>query len=267
MGIRVAIHGAGGRMGRCLMSLVCADPELKLGSAIEYAGHPLIGKAISDLEPTSKSNMAVTTHIMGEVDVVIDFSTPEASMELLNEVARLDAPLVLGTTGITEEQADRVHKASQIIPIMWAPNMSLGVNLLFRIAGEVAKALGDEYDIEVVEAHHNKKADAPSGTALGLAQSLCEALDRDIEADLVHGRSGRPGPRTRREIGMHALRMGSIVGDHTVHFGNEYEQIAISHRAQDRNVFAAGALRAAKWLVGRKPGLYDMQDVLFGEQA
>lgn len=265
MSIKVGISGAGGRMGRRLMDLTCADSELELSAAIEMAGSPLVGKAIADLEPAAKATTAVMTELKGKVDVVIDFSVPEATIGLLEQIARKEAALVIGTTGFNEEQAARIKKASMLIPIVWAPNMSLGVNLLFKLAGEVAKILGTPYDIEIVEAHHNKKADAPSGTALGLAKSICEATGRDMEKDLVHGRSGRPGPRTHKEIGMHAVRMGSVVGDHSVYFCSEFERIELAHHAQNRDVFAAGALRAAKWVVGKKPGLYDMQDVLFGK--
>ena len=266
MGINVGINGAGGRMGRRLMDLTCADSELELVAAIEGAGSPIIGKAISDLEPAAKVSTAVMTELKGNIDVVIDFSVPEATLAILEQVARKEAALVIGTTGFTEEQAARIKKAAMLIPIVWAPNMSLGVNLLFKLAGEVAQILGNGYDIEIVEAHHNKKADAPSGTALGLAKSICEATGRNMEKDLVHGRSGRPGARTHKEIGMHAVRMGSVVGDHRAYFCSEFERIELVHHAQNRDVFAAGALRAAKWVVGKKPGIYDMQDVLFGEK-
>lgn len=265
MSIKIGINGAGGRMGRRLMNLTCAEPDLELTAAVDAAGSPVIGKAIADLEPTAKVSTAVMTELKGKVDAVIDFSIPEGTMSLLEQIARKEAALIIGTTGFNPEQENRIKKAALLIPIVWAPNMSLGVNLLFKLAGEVAKTLGIKYDIEIVEAHHNKKADAPSGTALGLAKSICEATDRDIEKDLVHGRSGRPGARTHKEIGMHAVRMGNVVGDHSVYFASEFERIELAHHAQDRDVFAAGAVRAAKWVVGKKPGIYDMQDVLFGD--
>jgi len=264
MPIRLGVNGAGGRMGRRVMALSVADPELELTCALEMAGHPLVGRGIQDIEPAAKSMTAVATQIVGKVDVIVDFSAPEALEGLLEEAAAKDAALVVGTTGLSDDEVHRIDKAAKIIPIVYAPNMSLGVNLLFRIVREVAGALGDAFDVEIEETHHNKKADAPSGTAMGLARAVAEALGRDLDKDLVHGRSGRPGARKRREIGMHALRMGSVVGEHTVHFGNEYEVIGLSHRALDRDIFAAGALRAAKWVAGRKPGRYSMEDVLFG---
>jgi 4-hydroxy-tetrahydrodipicolinate reductase len=237
---------------------------MELVAAIERPESHLVGKAIADLEPAAKTSAAVQARLNAHTNVVIDFSVPEASMKLLEQVAAENSALVLGTTGFDEEQTSRIKKAANLIPIVWATNMSLGVNLLFRVAAEVAKSLGDDFDVEIVEAHHNKKADAPSGTALTLAESVADALGRDINTDLVHGRSGRPGPRTKKEIGMHALRMGSVVGDHTVNFCSEFERIELKHHAQNRDVFASGAIRAAKWAVNQKPGLYNMQDVLFG---
>ncbi len=266
MGIKIAINGAAGRMGRRLMSLTCADEELELIAAIESVGNPVIGKAISELEPSANVSTAVMTALQGKIDVVVDFSAPEAIIGLLEQIASLNSALVIGTTGFDAEQEERINKASMLIPIVMAPNMSLGVNLLFKLAGEVASLLGEEYNIEIVEAHHNQKADAPSGTALGLAKSICEATNRSLEKDLVHGRSGKPEARTSKEIGMHAIRMGSVVGDHTVNFCSNSERIELSHHAQNRDVFVTGALRAAKWVCGKKPGLYTMQDVLFSKE-
>ncbi len=155
------------------------------------------------------------------------------------------------------------REAAKSIPVIHAPNYSLGVNLLFKLAAEAARVLGDEYNIEIVEAHHNQKADAPSGTALGIARAVAEPLGRDVKKDLVYGRSGRPGKRAQREIGVHALRMGAVAGDHTVYFCNDHECVSITHHAESRDVFVSGALRAAKWLVRQKPGYYTMQDILF----
>jgi 4-hydroxy-tetrahydrodipicolinate reductase len=264
MPIRIGVNGAGGRMGRRVIALAVADPDMEVTCAIEAPGSPLVGRGIEEIEPAAKAMSAVSTQIVGKVDVVVDFSHPEALEALLEDAASTETPLVVGTTGVPEEGIHRIEKAAKMIPVVHAPNMSLGVNLLFRVTREVAKALGDGFDIEIEESHHNKKADAPSGTAMGLARAVAETLGRDLERDLVHGRSGRPGVRKRREIGMHALRLGGVVGEHTVHFGNEYEVIGLSHRALDRDIFAAGALRAARWVAGRKPGLYDMEDVLFG---
>jgi 4-hydroxy-tetrahydrodipicolinate reductase len=264
MATRVGIRGAAGRMGRRLMALAIEDPELELAAALEAPGSNWVGRPVQDLEPMAKKMTAVSTQMVGKLDVVVDFTSPAALEDLLEEAAGSDVSLVIGTTGIDAEGEHRLEKAAKIIPIVYAPNMSPGVNLLFRVVKEVASALGDGFDIEISESHHNRKADAPSGTAMGLARAICEALGRDIDRDLTHGRSGRPGPRTRKEIGMHALRLGSVVGEHTVHYANDHELIEITHKALSRDVFASGALRAAKWVHGQKPGLYTMEDILFG---
>jgi 4-hydroxy-tetrahydrodipicolinate reductase len=263
MSTRIGIHGAAGRMGRRLMALACADDALTLAGAVDAADHPLQGKPVSEFEPEA-SGVELATRFADGLDAIIDFSATSATMLLLEALPKDGPALVIGTTGFDAGETDRIKAASANLPVVMAPNMSMGVNLLFRLAGEMARALGEDFDIEIVESHHNQKADAPSGTAMGLAKSIVEATDRSLEEDLVHGRSGKPGPRTKREIGMHALRLGSVVGDHTVHFGSEFERIELTHRAQSRDVFASGALAAAKWASGREPGLYSMQDVLFG---
>lgn len=265
MGIKLAINGAAGRMGKRLMALALHDTELELVAAIDYAAHPLQGRPIKFLEPEADSLVtlepAFNTHL--PCDVMIDFSTAESSAHRATEAATVGCALVIGTTGLNAQQEAAITLASKKIPIIHAANYSLGVNLLVKIAGEVAKALGEEFDIEIVEAHHNKKVDAPSGTALAIAKRICATTGRNAEADLVHGRSGKPGARSKNEIGMHAVRMGSVVGDHSAYFGSDFEIIELAHRAQTRDVFAAGALRAAKWLVGKAPGMYTMEDVLF----
>ncbi len=266
MGVKIAINGAGGRMGRRLMALCSADAGLDLAAALEYDGCPLNGRAVSEIEPEVKNGGEVkfTPGLECAVDAMIDFSTPEGTVARVKEAAEKGVALVIGTTGMDKEQLAAVAEAAKKVPVIHAANYSLGVNLLVKVAGEVAKALGEDFDIEITEAHHNKKVDAPSGTALAIAQSICDSTNRDMDKDLVHGRSGRPGARTKKEIGMHAIRMGSVVGDHTAHFGSEFEIVELSHRAQTRDVFAAGALRAAGWLAGKEPGMYSMQDVLFG---
>lgn len=264
MTVKIGIHGAGGRMGRRLMCLAAKDPELAVTEAVDWEKHPAMGSLVRSFEPDAPGGVYLKTAFSGASDLIIDFSMPDGTAKIVAYALEKKVPVVIGTTGIGDEQAATIRNAAKSIPVVWASNYSLGVNLLLRVASDVAKALGPEFNVEIVEAHHNKKADAPSGTALSLAKSVCAALGRDIKKDLVHGRSGAPGPRTVGEIGMHALRMGSIVGDHTVHFGSEFERIELTHRAQTRDVFAAGALRAAKWVAGRAPGLYDMQDVLFG---
>lgn len=265
MGVKIAINGAAGRMGKRLMALCLRDPALELVAAIDYAAHPLQGRPIKFLEPEADAPLTLEPvfNLHLPCDVLIDFSTPETTVQRVGEAATLGCAMVIGTTGLTPQQEAAVNTASKKIPIIHAANYSLGVNLLIKVAGEVAKALGEEFDIELVEAHHNKKVDAPSGTALAIARRICAATARSAEKDLIHGRSGKPGARTKSEIGMHAVRMGSVVGDHSAYFSSDFEIIELAHRAQSRDVFAAGALRAAKWLAGRKPGMYSMEDVLF----
>ncbi len=266
MSLKIAINGAAGRMGRRLMALTAADDALELSQAIEYAGHPLMGQTARVIDPEAESDVMLSAELTNDAAALIDFTTPEATIKHAACAAELGIALVIGTTGMTEDQEKIVRDAATKVPVIHAGNYSLGVNLLVRVAGEVARALGDDFNIEIEETHHNQKADAPSGTALMIARSICDALGRDIKKDLVHGRSGRPGPRTKTEIGMHALRLGAVVGEHTAHFASLSERIELTHRAQNRDVFAAGALRAAKWLVGKAPGMYSMDDVLFGKK-
>lgn len=263
--IKLAISGAGGRMGQRLLALSDADETFELVQAIEWSGFPLLGKRLNDgtrFAPRA-DNVTWSAELESGADVLVDFSAPENAVKNAALAAPLGTALVVGTTGLDEEQEEALKAASEKVPVMLAPNYSLGVNLMFKLAAEAARVLGDAYNIEIVETHHNQKVDAPSGTALGIARAVAGELGRDLDKDLVHGRSGKPGKRSVREIGMHALRMGSIAGDHTVYFCNEHECLSITHRAESRDVFASGALRAAKWLVRQKPGFYTMQDMLF----
>jgi dihydrodipicolinate reductase len=263
--IKLALSGAGGRMGQRLLALSDADAEFQLVQAIEWSGFPLQGKDINDgarLAPRANGVMW-SAELGAGADVLIDFSAPENAVKNAALAARLGTPLVVGTTGLDEAQEEALKAAAEKVPVIFAPNYSLGVNLMFKLAAEAARVLGDAYNIEIVEAHHNQKVDAPSGTALGIARAVAGELGRDLDKDLVHGRSGKPGKRSVKEIGMHALRMGAVAGDHTVYFCNDHECLSISHRAESRDVFASGALRAAKWLVKQKPGFYSMQDMLF----
>lgn len=263
--IKLAISGAGGRMGQRLLVLSDEDSEFELVQAIEWSGFPLMGKSLnagSSLAPHS-SGIVWSSVLAKGADVLIDFSAAENAVKNAQQAAELKTALVIGTTGLSDEQEQALREAAEMIPVMHAPNFSLGVNLMFKLAAEAARILGDDYNIEIVEAHHNKKVDAPSGTALGIARAVTGALDRNMNEDLVYGREGKPGKRTTKEIGMHALRMGAITGDHTVYFCSDFECFSISHRAESRDVFAAGALRAAKWIAGQKAGYYTMQDMLF----
>jgi 4-hydroxy-tetrahydrodipicolinate reductase len=254
---RIAINGAGGRVGQRLQALAADDASLEVVATLVSDGSTRLGHP-------SCGALAYTSALPGGASVLVDFSTPAATMQRAEEAAELGLALVIGTTGLEEAEISRLKALSARVPVLLAHNFSLGVNLLCRIAAEVARALGDDFDVEIVEAHHNRKVDAPSGTAMGLARAVAGALGRDVASDLRHGRQGRSCKRTPREIGMHALRMGSVVGEHTVHFGSEFERVELTHRASNRDVFAAGALRACKWIDGRSPGWYTMDDVLFG---
>ncbi len=264
--IRLAISGAGGRMGQRLLALSDKDDEFALVQAIEWSGFPLMGRGVNAGIPLAPraGDLVWTQKLTGGADVLVDFSSPENAVGNAKLASEFGVRLVVGTTGLDEKQLEAVKEAAKKVAVMQAPNFSLGVNLMFKLAAEAARILGDDYNIEIVETHHNQKVDAPSGTALGIARAVAEPLGRDLGTDLVNGRVGKPGKRKQREIGMHALRMGSIPGDHTVYFCSDYECLSITHRAESRDVFAAGALRAAKWLSKKPAGFYTMQDMLFG---
>ena len=265
MSCKVVISGAAGRMGRKLLVMTAEDEELELAGAIDYPQHPRIGESVALLEPDLGDTEVILSNCLDvAADVMIDFSLPEGTEKRIPEAVENKVALVIGTTGMSKAQEAQVLEASKIVPVIHASNYSLGINLLLKIAAEVAQILNNDFDIEITESHHNQKVDAPSGTALSLAKSICEVTGRDADTDLVFGREGRPGKRTRKEIGIHALRMGSVVGDHRVYFGNDYEIIELAHRSQSRDCLAAGAIRAAKWISGREPGMYSMEDVLFG---
>ncbi|MDR2391611.1 MAG: 4-hydroxy-tetrahydrodipicolinate reductase [Planctomycetota bacterium] len=266
--LAIAVSGAGGRIGQRLLAVADQDPDIRIAQAIEWEGFPLLGRDINiglTLAPGTKG-VRWTSELVPGADVLLDFSSPENAAKNARLAVAHNIAMLIGTTGLDAKQDEAVQTAARKIPLLRAPNFSLGVNLLFRLAGEAARILGGSYDVEIVEAHHNRKVDAPSGTALGIARSVTEALGRDPQKVLVHGRRGKPGRRQPTEIGMHSLRMGAMAGDHAVHFANDYECLTISHHAESRDVFAAGALRAAKWLHGKKPGLYSLDDMLFGER-
>ena len=258
---RIAITGAAGRMGRRIAAMALTDERFELVSAMEMAGHEALGADVGTLCGAGPIGLCVSEAVQGSPEVIVDFSTPEGTLQWLAAARQRGIAMVIGTTGLTESQLAAVADAAGQIAIVQAPNMSVGVNLLFRLAGEVAKALGAEYDVEIVEAHHRFKTDAPSGTALGLARSICEATGRPMPDALVHGRSGKC-PRKPGEIGMHALRLGDTVGEHSVHFGTLGETVTLSHSAHTRETFVRGALRAAEWAARQKPGLYGVGEVL-----
>jgi 4-hydroxy-tetrahydrodipicolinate reductase len=259
------VCGAAGRMGSTLTRLIQQDKGLRLVGAIETAASPQINKDAGELAGVGKIGVAVTTDLSqllhGRV-VIVEFTTPEATLEHARAAARKNVPMIVGTTGSNQKQLAELKKLSRRTPILVSANMSLGVNLLVSVVGKVARMLGDDYDVEIVEAHHRFKKDAPSGTALTLARAAAEALGRDLEEVGVNGRKGIVGERTRKEIALLSVRAGDIVGDHTVIFGGIGERIELVHRAHNRETFAYGALRAAQWLVNQRSGLYGMQHVL-----
>jgi len=263
--IGVVVCGAAGRMGSTLVRLIHENRGMKLAGAVEFAGNPQVGKDAGEVAGIGKAGVPISSEIPSltkGTNVIIEFTAPDATLEHVKIAAERNIPIVVGTTGLNQKQLDEIKKLSRKTRVLISANMSLGVNLLVSLMGRVAKTLGDDYDVEVVEAHHRFKKDAPSGTALALAQPIAQALGRDLDHAGVCGRKGIVGERTRQEIGLLSVRAGDIVGEHTVIFGGLGERVEFIHRAQSRETFARGALRAAQWLVQQKKGLYGMQDVL-----
>ena len=254
--MKVAIAGAGGRMGRALIEAVAADPALELAAALDAAGSPALG------QPAGKLKVGSDLRALGGADVLIDFTRPEGTLAHLDACLRQGKALVIGTTGFSDAQKARIAEGARRVPIVQSPNFAIGVNVVFRLAQTAAAALGNDYDVEIVEAHHRHKVDAPSGTALKLGELVAAALGRDLAKVATHGRAGNTGERPAKAIGFHAIRGGDIVGEHTVIFAGAGERVEVTVRSQSRMTYAAGALRAATWLRGRPPGLYDMFDVL-----
>lgn len=240
--LRLLITGCRGRMGQAVAAVVAADPDVLAAAQIDA------GDALAPA--------------LDACQAVVDFSHHAFTAELADACASAGKRLVIGTTGHTAGEIDLIRAASKRLPIVFAPNYSVGVNTLFWLTRRAAEILGPGFDLEVVEMHHNQKIDSPSGTAKRLGEILCEAADLSYESDVRHGRQGIVGARTKREVGMHALRGGDVVGDHTVIFAATGERVELTHKASSRMTFAQGAVRAAKWLSGRPAGLYDMQDVL-----
>ncbi len=263
--IPVIITGAAGRMGRALIRAVAEDPTTSLAGATERREHPSLGTDAALAAGASNGGVVISDDVeqlLSQRAVVIDFTAPAATLAHVDGCARRGAPIVIGTTGLEPAQRARIAEAAKQIPVVLSPNMSVGVNLIFALAAQAARVLGDDYDVEIVETHHRLKKDSPSGTAVKLLEVISSALDRDATADAIHGRNGMVGERTRREIGVHAVRAGDNVGEHHVLYGGIGESIEIVHRATDRAVFARGAVRAARWLWDHPAGLYDMSDVL-----
>jgi len=262
MKLNLVINGSAGRMGRRIAALAHESGDFEIVSALEAAGHPEIGKDIGVLAGIGDIGVVINTVFPEKADVMIDFSLPAATDKSINICVENGIALVMGTTGLGDDQLSKIKKASEKIAIIQATNMSVGMNLLFGLVGKMAGALGSDYDIEITEAHHRFKKDSPSGTALTLAENIAKETGRDFPDCLVHSRNGKETTREKGTIGMHAIRAGDIVGEHSVIFGTLGETITVSHSAHTRDTFVRGALRAGKWICGKKPGLYSMGDVL-----
>jgi len=262
---KVVVCGALGRMGRMVTQAVLKRDDLELFGLVEYPACPQIGQkagpllGLDSLDITLKGSLKEAG---AGADVYIDFTSIESSLAYLKEAEELGLAAVIGTTGLSEAERGELKKSAARIPVLWAPNMSIGVNVMYKIAAAMARALGPDFDLEIVEAHHNQKKDAPSGTAMKLYENLAEARSLDRQKSLVSGREGQVGARSKDEIGVLAVRGGDIVGDHTVYFCGPGERLELVHRAQTRETFAQGAVRAAAWLAAQKPGLYAVEDSL-----
>lgn len=263
--MKVTVVGAAGRMGGRLIQAVQAAEGLDLAGAVERPGHPQLGTDAGLLAAVGELGVPITDNLaaaMEHADILIDFTFPEVTLNNLEVCAKLGKMVVSGSTGFTPEQRVVVEKYAEKIPVVLAPNMSVGVNACFKLLKEAANILGDDFDVELVELHHNKKKDAPSGTAVRMGEVVADALGRDYNRVANYHREGMCGERTHDEIGMQTVRGGDIVGEHTVYFIGMGERIEISHRAMSRDMFARGAVRACQWLEGKSSGLFDMQDVL-----
>lgn len=265
--LRIALVGATGRMGGRLAALAREDPSLRIVAAVAQPGSPGIGADLGAHHHAEPLGVPVTGELEIDCDVLIDFSTPEGFARACGWARQRCCALVSGTTGLDSSAQELLTAAARSAPVLWSANMSLGVAVLRRLAAEAALALGPAFDIEIVETHHSGKQDAPSGTAVSLYHAICEATGRDPRSSAEYGRHGGMARRAAGAIGIHAVRMGDHVGEHEVHFSGAGESLCLRHRAHDRNVFAAGALRAARWLAGRPSGRYRIEDVLGAADA
>ena len=261
----VVVAGAAGRMGSRLVALLQPEGELRLVAALEAPGHAALGRDAGESAGVGQLGIPIGADVdaaLGRDRILIEFSVPDASLAHVREVARHGGRAVIGTTGFTATQREELARIATSIPLLVSPNMSVGVNVAFKVLADMARMLGDEYDVEIVETHHRFKKDAPSGTALRMAEVVATALGRDLAKTAVYDRHDKLAERARKEIGMAALRSGDVVGEHTVVFGSLGERIELTHRAHSRDNFARGALRGARFIATARPGLYSMQDVL-----
>ncbi|MDH3976172.1 MAG: 4-hydroxy-tetrahydrodipicolinate reductase [Deltaproteobacteria bacterium] len=263
--VKAAVTGAAGRMGARIISVIGDTEGIELVGAIEHDEHYALGKDAGEVAGVGNLGVEISSDInavMKEADVIIDFTFPDVTIENLVAVSKHKKAAVIGSTGFTASEMEEVKKNAANIPCIIAPNMSMGVNLMLKLVAEAARALGSDFDMEMVETHHKLKKDAPSGTAMKLAEVAAESVGRSLSEVGVFERHGMIGARSKEEIGVQTLRGGDVVGDHTVYFYGTGERLEITHRATSRDTFASGAVKGALWLVGKAPGIYDMQDVL-----
>lgn len=263
--MRIAVVGASGRMGLFLLKAAVLSKNSDLTVAVSRVESDSLGKDAGELSGVGTIDVKVTadlTAVVDQFDVLIDFTRPEPSLEYIEICRKAGKKIVIGTTGFSDEQKATIKQAANDVAIVLAPNMSVGVNLTLKLLETTAKVMGDYTDIEVIEAHHRHKVDAPSGTALRMGEVIADTLERDLKACAIYGREGNTGERDRKTIGFSTIRAGDIVGEHTVMFADEGERVEITHKATSRMTFATGAIRAAEWLKDKETGLYDMQDVL-----
>jgi 4-hydroxy-tetrahydrodipicolinate reductase len=262
---KIGVVGCGGRMGRMLVAEIAATEGCTIAGGSEAPGSPWVNQDIGELAGLGRIGISVgetVDKLMRDSDVVLEFTSPTATAEHVALAAKLGKPMVIGTTGLSPEQGDIVREAAGSVPIVWAPNMSLGVNVLLSVVEEVARRLGPDWDIEILEMHHRAKVDAPSGTALALGQAAAAGREVVLEEVEQRARDGITGPRRSGDIGFAALRGGDVTGDHHVIFAGAGERLELIHRATTRAIYAKGAVRAARWVAGQKPGLYGMKEVL-----
>lgn len=263
--VKVGVCGAAGRMGKTILE-VCNDTEgVSVGAAIEHPESSMLGIDACEAAGLGQQGVTIVSDIVSvadEFDVLIDFTLADATIGNVERCRSAGRRMVIGTTGLSDEQKSVIRAASQDVAIVFAPNMSIGVNLCFKLVELAAQIVGEDTDIEIIEAHHNQKKDAPSGTAVRLGEIVADTLGRNLKECAVYGREGMTGARDSKTIGFETIRAGDIVGDHTVMFASAGERVEITHKASSRKTFASGAVRAARWLMQKENGLYDMQDVL-----
>lgn len=265
MATRVAVCGAAGRMGKAILGICEKEDGIQVTAAIEHTDHPKLNQDSGYIAGIQENNVPITADIssvLDSFDVAIDFTSPQATISTLHHCVNSGKRMIIGTTGLDDAEQAIIKSASKEIGIVFAPNMSIGVNVCFKLTELAAETIGDSADVEIIEAHHRMKKDAPSGTAVHLGEIVAKKLGRDFKQSAVYGREGIIGERDGGTIGFETIRAGDIVGEHTVMFATSGERIEITHKASSRNTFAIGAVRAAGWIVDKNKGLYDMQDVL-----